>query len=188
MNLKDKRRKVPATVFLSVMLILFAASTTSFSQQKKSRHYILYSVTRVIDGDTFWVEDSFGKQQKVRLIGVDAPEPRNAGQKVKSYYGKEASEYLKRLIGGRKVRLEYDIGHHDRYNRTLAYVYLENGTFVNAEMVKNGYAMVMTVPPNVKYASIFVKLERKARNEEKGLWGEMRKSKLQRSKGKRILS
>ena len=85
-------------------------------------------------------------------------------------FGKEASDYLTRLIGGKKVRLEYDVGHLDKYGRTLAYVYLKDGTFVNALLVKNGYATVMTVPPNVKYADTFIKLERKARNKNKGLW------------------
>jgi micrococcal nuclease len=69
------------------------------------------------------------------------------------------------------VRLEYDVEHHDKYNRTLAYVYLEDGTFVNAWLVENGYARVSTYPPNVKYQDKFIELERKAREEGKGLWG-----------------
>ena len=56
------------------------------------------------------------------------------------------------------------------YGRTLAYVYLEDGTFLNAELVKQGYAMVMTVPPNVKYAHLFVKLQQEARENNRGLW------------------
>ena len=89
-----------------------------------------------------------------------------------AYFGKESSEYLTTLIAGKRVRLEYDVGHFDKYGRILAYVYLEDGTFVNANMVKNGYATVMTVPPNVKYADTFLKLERKARNRNKGMWGD----------------
>ncbi len=69
------------------------------------------------------------------------------------------------------MRLEYDVEHHDKYNRTLAYVYLEDGTFVNAWLVENGYARVSTYPPNVKYQDKFIELERKAREEGKGLWG-----------------
>ena len=107
---------------------------------------------------------------KIRLIGVDAPESKNSRTKEMAYFGREASDYLTSLIAGRKVRLEYDVGQFDKYGRTLAYVYLEDGTFVNATLVKNGYATVMTVPPNVKYADTFLKLERKARNQKRGLW------------------
>ena len=68
------------------------------------------------------------------------------------------------------MKLEYDVDHTDQYGRTLAYVYLEDGTFVNAELVKKGYAMTMTVPPNVKFVYEFVKLQRKARENKRGLW------------------
>ena len=131
-----------------------------------------YAVTRVVDGDTFWIDDGSAKGLKIRLIGVDAPEPRNNGKKMKGYFGTESSDYLTRLIGGKKVRLEYDVGRFDQYGRTLAYVYLEDGTFVNADLVKNGYATVMTTPPNVKYADTFVELAARARKHKKGLWKE----------------
>ena len=131
-----------------------------------------YAVTRVIDGDTFWIDDGSPKGLKIRLIGVDAPEPRNNGKKMKGYFGTESSDYLTRLISGKKVRLEYDVGRFDQYGRTLAYVYLEDGTFVNADLVKNGYATVMTTPPNVKYADTFVELAVRARKHKKGLWKE----------------
>jgi micrococcal nuclease len=101
---------------------------------------------------------------------VDAPEPRNSGRKLKGYFGSESSVYLARLIDGRKVRLEYDVSRYDRYGRTLAYVYLDDGTFVNADLVKKGYATVMTIPPNVRYADEFVKLAEKARKQKRGLW------------------
>jgi micrococcal nuclease len=68
------------------------------------------------------------------------------------------------------VKLQYDVDRIDQYGRTLAYVYLEDGTFVNAEIVKNGYAQIMTVPPNVKYADKFLKLQQEARENNRGLW------------------
>jgi len=70
------------------------------------------------------------------------------------------------LLKDQKVRLEYDVGKTDRYKRTLAYVYLEDGTFINAKLIKEGYATVMTIPPNVKYAELFVKLEQEAREKQ----------------------
>jgi micrococcal nuclease len=129
-------------------------------------------VTKVVDGDTFWADDGSEKGIKIRLIGVDAPESRNTGQKKIGYYGQQSKEFLTKLLANKKVRLEYDVGKKDQYNRTLAYVYLTDGTFVNAELVKQGYAMVMTIPPNVKYAERFVKLARKARKNNRGLWNE----------------
>jgi micrococcal nuclease len=157
--------------FIFIILLLSPVATICTTDGKKeSGHF--YTVTKVVDGDTFWVDDGSVKGLKIRLIGVDAPESRNTGRKEMAYYGKEASVYLSWLIGGKKVRFEYDVDRFDQYDRTLAYVYLENGIFVNANLVKNGYAMVMTVPPNVKYADTFLKLARKARNRKRGLWGE----------------
>lgn len=129
-------------------------------------------VTKVVDGDTFWVDDETSKGIKVRLIGVDAPESRKTFKKEIGYFGKEAKAYLTNLLDGKSVRLEFDLNRTDQYGRTLAYVFLQNGTFVNAELVKNGYAMVMTVPPNVKFADEFVKLQQEARENKRGLWKE----------------
>jgi len=66
--------------------------------------------------------------------------------------------------------LEFDVQQVDRYNRLLAYVYLEEGTFVNAWLVEHGFAQVMTVPPNVKHQELFLKLQREAREAGRGLW------------------
>lgn len=130
------------------------------------------AVTKIVDGDTFWVDDGSTKGEKIRLIGVDAPESRRTGRKEIGYFGKEAKQYVTNLLKGKKVKLEFDVGRYDQYHRTLAYVYLEDGTFLNAELVKEGYAMVMTVPPNVKYAELFVRLQQEARENNRGLWKE----------------
>lgn len=129
-----------------------------------------YPVVRVIDGDTFWVNDGSERGLKVRLIGIDAPETRNSRNKVKEAFGDESTKYLTGLIDGKRVRLEYDIDTLDQYGRTLAYAYLEDGTFVNASLVRNGYATVMTTPPNVRYAESFTELAGKARKRNRGLW------------------
>ena len=134
------------------------------------RKQFFIRLLRIVDGDTFWVDDGSEKGLKVRLTGIDAPETRNSRNKVKAAFGDESTDYLTGLIEGKRVRLEYDIDTLDQYGRTLAYVYLEDGTFVNAIMVRNGYATVMTTPPNVRYAGTFVELERKARKQNRGLW------------------
>lgn len=151
-----------------IVICVLASSCKSFSIPGDSVQYL--EVDRIVDGDTFWAFDSHKKEYKIRLIGVDAPETRNTGRKKIGYYGQQSKEFLTKLISCKKVRLVYDIDKTDQYNRTLAYVYLSDDTFVNAELIKQGFAVVMTIPPNVRYADRFVKLERRARKNKKGLW------------------
>lgn len=158
------------TILLSAILAALQPAASGQTAPEEYPGVTWHTVTRVVDGDTFWVDDSSEKGLKVRLIGVDAPEPRNSGKKLQGYFGSESSDYLQQLLHGRKVRLEYDVSRLDRYGRTLAYVYLEDGTFVNADLVKKGYATVMTMPPNVRYADEFLKLSEKARKQKRGLW------------------
>ena len=155
-------------VFLGFTL-LFLLSIHSLSVFAQSQTW--YRVSKFVDGDTFWVQDDRGEQLKVRLIGIDTPESRNSGRKTVEYYGKEAAAYVRAFVGNKRLLLEYDVSRTDRYKRTLAYVYLEDGTFLNAHLVREGYARVLTVPPNVKFAESFVRLEREARKNKKGLWG-----------------
>ena len=128
------------------------------------------TVTKVVDGDTFWVVDSAGIETKIRLIGIDAPESRKVFKKEAGYFGKEAKAYLTELLQHKKLRLEYDVNRTDQYKRTLAYAYLPDGTFINAELLRNGYAVIMTVPPNIKYAGKFAELQKEARENKRGLW------------------
>jgi micrococcal nuclease len=126
-------------------------------------------VARVIDGDTIQVCCIFGDRVTVRYIGIDTPETHHPMKGVE-FFGKEASEANRILVDGKTIRLEFDVQQLDKYDRTLAYVYLEDGTFVNAWLVENGYAMVMTVPPNVKHQELFLKLQQEAREAGRGLW------------------
>lgn len=161
MNFKSQLSLLAFLVFLAVF--------SSFQTQSE-----FLEISKFVDGDTFWVKHSDGSQEKIRLIGVNTPESRNTGRTQVEYFGKEASAYVKKFLTGKKVRLEYDVQRLDRYKRTLAYVYLEDGTFLNAHLIEKGYATVATYPPNVKFASKFQELERKARKVEKGLWGAQR--------------
>jgi len=120
--------------------------------------------TRVVDGDTIILDG----QERVRLIGVDTPETKDPRKPVQ-YFGKEASEFTKRMVEGKKVRLEYDWQRKDKYGRTLAYVYLEDGTFLNAEIIKQGYGHAYTAFP-FKYLEEFRQYEREARENQRGLW------------------
>ena len=122
-------------------------------------------VERVVDGDTIIVRDV----GRVRLIGVDTPETVHPSRPVE-FFGREASAFTKRLVDGKRVRLEYDQQRTDRYGRTLAYVHLPDGTFVNAEIIRLGYGHAYTRFP-FKYLERFRGLERDAQRAGRGLWG-----------------
>ena len=127
-------------------------------------------VLRVVDGDTIQVEVG-GVREKVRYIGVDTPETVKPGSPVECF-GKRASAANRALVAGERVRLEPDAEARDRYGRLLAYVYRErDGRFVNAELVRRGYAQPLRIAPNVAHAEQFAALARTARRRGLGLWG-----------------
>jgi micrococcal nuclease len=124
-------------------------------------------VERVVDGDTIVVSGG----ERVRFIGVDTPETKDPRKPVQCF-GREASARTEQLLPpGTGVVLVYDVDRADRYGRTLAYVYrARDSLFVNASLVRDGYAVVLTVPPNVAKADEFVQLAREAREANRGLW------------------
>ena len=122
--------------------------------------------TRVVDGDTIILSNG----EKVRFIGVDTPETVRPNTPVE-YYGKEASAFTKNMVEGKTVRLEYDWEERDKYGRLLAYVYLMDDTFLNAEVIKQGYGHAYTRFP-FKYLDEFREYEKEAREAKRGLWGD----------------
>jgi len=130
-------------------------------------------VVRVVDGDTIHVQVG-GVREKVRYIGVDTPETVKPGTPVECF-GKAASAENRRLVAGERVRLDQGPEARDRYGRLLAYVYRErDGSFVNAALVRGGFASPLSVPPNVEHAAEFVDLAREARRAGRGLWSACR--------------
>lgn len=125
------------------------------------------AVVHVVDGDTIHVQCG-ARVEKVRYIGMDAPEIHHPLWGAEPG-GREAAALNRRLVGGRHVRLELDVRARDQYGRLLAYVWAGD-LMVNAELVRLGYAQVMTVPPNVRYQALFLKLQREARAAGRGLW------------------
>jgi micrococcal nuclease len=125
-------------------------------------------VVRVIDGDTIVVRLG-GREEDVRLIGVDTPETVKPGTPVQCY-GERASHFTKRLLTGRRVRLVFGVERHDVYGRTLAYVHLGR-RFVEAMLARRGLARSLTIPPNDRLAPLFRRLERRAALAGRGLWG-----------------
>jgi micrococcal nuclease len=127
------------------------------------------TVTRIVDGDTIQV-DVGGRIEKVRYIGVNAPEVHHP-RKGEEPGGRAAADVNRQLVSGHRVRLELDAQTRDRHGRLLAYVWIAD-TMVNAELVRRGFAQVMTIPPNVRHQSLFLKLQREARDAGRGLWAE----------------
>jgi micrococcal nuclease len=130
----------------------------------------LYEVTQVIDGDT--IEVLMGNEEmRVRLIGIDTPEVKHPS-KPQECFGIEASEAMKQFLKGKKVRLETDSsqGDKDKYNRFLRYVFLEDGTNINEAMIAEGYAKEYTYDTTYKYQKEFKEAEKKAQENNNGLW------------------
>lgn len=139
-------------------------------------------VIRVVDGDTLKIKYR-GTEESFRLIGIDAPESRfnkkarydaqRSGEDLKTItaMGREATKFVKTLVKpGGTVKIEFDIEKRDRYGRLLGYVYLSDGKMLNEEIVRAGYANLMTIPPNVKYQERFLRAYREAREDKRGLW------------------
>jgi micrococcal nuclease len=130
-------------------------------------------VVWVVDGDTIHVRVG-PRLEKVRYIGVNAPEIPHPEARGWHKGGARAHEVNRRLVARQAVRLGLDLGRRDPYGRLLAYVWVRRArrrVMANAEMIRRGFAQVMTIPPNVKYQGLFLTLQREARTARRGLWG-----------------
>lgn len=186
-----KRRRIQKPkILLAIVALLIAGFSYVLAQTSgeggfkftlpfgKAVDYNNVLVTRVVDGDTLQMETG----ERVRLIGIDTPEMHESSKLHRdalrsqqdiatiTAMGRQAYNFTKRLVEGKRVRLEFDIEKRDKYNRLLAYVYLQDGTFVNDEIIRQGYASIMTFPPNVKYVEVFRESYSEARENRRGLW------------------
>jgi micrococcal nuclease len=160
--------------FIAVIIFLVCAIT--------AYAYDTVTVLRVVDGDTLKIAYD-GRPESIRLIGIDTPESRinkkarkDAARsdhdiEVITTMGKEAARYVRTLVKeGAVISIEFDVQKRDKYRRLLGYAYLPDGKMLNEEIIKAGYASVMTYPPNVKYQERFVKAYREAREGQRGLY------------------
>lgn len=165
------RKAILASLLVALALTLLSSPAVSQRQD-----LVPAQVIRVIDGDTF-VARVNGTRDTVRLIGVDTPEMNGTTEPL----GAQAKEFARRHIDDRAVWLEHDVQFRDRYGRRLAYVWLSLPTsreqqeirlrMFNAVLVAEGYAQILTIPPNVRYASTFQLLQKEARDLGRGFWG-----------------
>jgi micrococcal nuclease len=152
-------RRVRLGLVLAVLVLLLAPPSRAATLEGV--------VVRVVDGDTIHVR--IGERvESVRYIGVNTPEVHHP-QLGEQPGGREATAVNRELVAGKPVRLELDVRERDRHGRMLAYVWIGD-VMINAELVRRGYAQVMTVPPNVRHQALFVKLQREARDARRGLW------------------
>jgi micrococcal nuclease len=194
-----KRRRNTAMKGKVVFFLLFVlvGFSYAFEKWKPPRDFVKAKVLRVVDGDTIVIsikKTTFNNRKTlknlkftVRLIGIDTPESKpNRRAKLQSRetdkdiktiikLGKKAKLFTESLLsaGKRKyknVYLEFDVQPQDRYGRLLAYVWLPDGRMLNREIVCNGYAYPLTIPPNIKYEKEFLKCFRYARENRLGLW------------------
>jgi micrococcal nuclease len=137
-------------------------------------------VLKVIDGDTLDVELD-GRSWRVRLIGVDAPESHDSAKldrlvarghdrQAVMALGRRATAFARERLSDGHMALELDVDTRDRYGRLLAYVWLPDGTLLNAALLEHGQARLLTIPPNVRYVDRLVPLERDARRARRGMW------------------
>jgi micrococcal nuclease len=171
--------------WIFLIISLFLNSYFLSTSHAETQEHRLYRVLRVIDGDTIKLDNG----ENVRLIGIDAPElrdnaklqkdlkERHLTKSVELAMGRRSYQFTKQLIEGKKVHLEFDKKKYDEYHRTLAYVYLPNGIFVNAQILSAGYAYAYIIKPDVRYAQLFRQLYSQAKEDRRGLWQEQKNSK-----------
>lgn len=173
-------KRVLLLLFMLTALLLPAADAKPKPPRYDLQPNAVYqvSVQRVVDGDTIVVDFPTGERERVRLIGVNTPETVHPKKPVE-YYGKEASDFTKKELTGKKVWLQMDVQVRDRYQRALGYIWLEapkedestiRQSMFNARLLLEGYGQAMTIQPNVKYAEMFVGFQREAREQKRGLW------------------
>ena len=135
------------------------------SSDKSNLQKEVVKVIRIIDGDTIQLEDG----RKLRYIGIDTPELTDP-RKGMECYGKESSKRNHELVFGKNIRIEKDVSETDRYKRILRYVYIDE-IMINELLVKEGYALASSYPPDVKYQDILMKAQEVAKANKSGLWG-----------------
>ena len=149
-------KQLIALLFVFLVFLLF---------QQTSSADTWHRVKWVVDGDTVVLSQG----QKVRYIGIDAPELARDGHKAEPY-ADASKQFNVALVNRKTVRLEFDKERTDQYKRLLAYVFLKDGIFVNAEILSNGYAYLLYHRPNIKHISTMLQSQRAAMSARKGIW------------------
>lgn len=165
------RKKTPTLILLSLLFLLLLLARLLERPQTQSPvaglpkppKPAIHKVLSVHDGDTITVSIE-GRTEKIRLIGIDAPELKQRP------WGMQAKKHLEELMKAREVVLEFDIRQRDKYGRLLAYLKTGDGELINENMIRDGYAVLYTFPPNVKYVERLKAAQAGARASRSGIW------------------
>jgi micrococcal nuclease len=181
------KKQIPGILIISILLGLLIFTFINTNQKKpdtiEKKQGEVFIVKRVIDGDTFELSNG----ERVRMLGIDTPEKYDSkkldrdvemtkqDKKTTKRLGELASEYVKNFLEGKRIIMEKEPygDDRDKYGRLLRWVYLEDGTFVNGKIVADGYANVYEEFPVSKTLQLR-ELEREARENKRGLWGEVK--------------
>lgn len=177
------KKAVIILIVLGVAYFFGGDSVLNFSGNDDgggNQDFVQAVIVRAVDGDTAAVNID-GQEKRVRFLGVDTPETVHPNKPVQ-FYGKEASNFTKESLNGKRVWLEYDANPQDRYNRHLAYIWLKNPKTIdeasirenmfNAKLLLGGYAKVMIIRPNKRYETEFKKFEAEAKQAKRGMWAD----------------
>ena len=185
----NKQSKIVSVIIIALVFLIPTLSSVFNNKTNTSRldssNLEKAQVVKHVDGDTVHVKFEDGRIEKLRFIGVDAPELASELREAE-FYAEEASEYLHSLIYGKTIYLEKDVSDRDQYNRLLRYVWLESALenvdfdnitktdlanhMVNAKLLADGYAKLVTFPPDFKYHNFLREFNKEARESDLGLW------------------
>ena len=151
---------------ITLVALLLIGNTSAYAEE--------YYVKDVIDGDTIILKGG----EHVRYIGIDTPEVRIRKNNEWVYdpeaYAEKAKEFNTKLVLNKMVRIESDFDKKDKYERILAYVYDEKNEMINLKLIEEGLASMYTFHPNIKYFDVFLKAQKKAMYDEKGIWEDVK--------------
>ncbi|MFZ3121948.1 MAG: thermonuclease family protein [Thermodesulfovibrionales bacterium] len=160
------RRCLKTSTLFTILIAILPYSLCAYGSSLAFGDQGHVRVIKAHDGDTVSVILN-GRKEKVRLIGIDAPEIKQRP------WGTRARKHLEKMLtaSNRTVILEFDVERRDKYGRLLCYVYSTDKNMINLQMLKHGYAVLLTIPPNVRHVDEFRKAQHNAREQKLGIWG-----------------
>lgn len=180
------KRFFRVSYWLIALAILLSVLFFALDKRDEPVEFLQAKIIHVVDGDTMdfvvlsenekFSSFQVGQEYRLRLIGIDAPESVHPDASKNSELGELASVYASDTLLDKEVTIEFDTSLYDRYGRVLGYIWtdsaVDKSTLFNEKIVEDGWAILDTVPPNVKYADRFASAMEKARNNDVGIWTE----------------
>jgi micrococcal nuclease len=160
-------KRTAAVAFTAIALNAAGCRQTQETKSSEVAQKTAGLVTTVVDGDSIHVLIG-GRTERLRLIGVDAPEIEHRDQPAECF-GEDSALFTRRSLEDRRIRIEFDVERRDRFDRLLAYVFF-GGELFNETLVAEGFAIERSYPPNLAHQEVLRKAEVEARVERRGLW------------------